>query len=76
MSFSELLQAVKALPREEKQQIVDSLSEELAAKLTDEELAAKHFPPGVRYEIFTPFDSFEAAAALMQLLEAEKQVPK
>ena len=44
MSFPEVLDAVKALDRDEKVQLMQSLREEIGDS-TDEELIAKHFPP-------------------------------
>jgi len=45
MSFSELLEAVKALPREEKQQIIEALREEDPKPSLLDSLAV-HYPPG------------------------------
>ncbi|HXD89178.1 MAG TPA: hypothetical protein VN641_21985 [Urbifossiella sp.] len=71
MSFPEVLDAVKSLDRREKVQLMQSLREEIGEP-TDEELIAKHFPPGETFEIWTPLDCQEGAAMLLQLLEKEK----
>jgi hypothetical protein len=71
MSFSEVLDAVKALDRDEKAQLMQSLREEIGDP-TDDALIAKHFPPGATFEMWTPLDCHEGAAMLLQLLEQEK----
>lgn len=70
MSFSELLDTVKALPRAEKIQMMQALAKDITP---EEALIAKPFPPGALFEVFTPFDCHEAAAALQALLEEDRR---
>lgn len=70
MSFPEILDAVKALPRAEKLQVMQVLSEELTP---DEALIARYFRPGVPIAVREPVFAPEAAAVLLELLEAEKR---
>lgn len=72
MSFPELLDAVKALDRSEKAQLLQSLREEIGEPTEDEELIAKLCQSDAAYEIWTPFDCHEGADILLQLLEEEK----
>jgi hypothetical protein len=69
MSFSELLQAVKCLQKEEKLTLLHTLLNEVTP---EEAEIAKYFPPGATLEVFTPFDCEEAAAVLHQMLEERK----
>ena len=63
MSLAELLPSVQALPRSDKFRLVQELIAELAQEegLTEGE-----------YPIWSPYDAYEAAATLMQLLEEDK----
>ena len=72
MSFSELLDAVKLLPRSEQVSLMQSLKEEVGEASSDEELLTNRFPPGVAFEVYTPFDSGEAAAIHERMLAEEK----
>ena len=76
MSLAELLPAIRALPKPEQVQLmhllVDGVSQS-APSQEDELLLAAMFPPGVSFEIATPPDSYEAAATLLTMLEAEKE---
>jgi hypothetical protein len=71
MSLADLLPTLQALPRAEKLQAIHYLTEQL---LEEDKLLA-HFRPGVSYPVYSPYDAYEAAAALRQLLEAEKTAP-
>lgn len=72
MSFTEILDAVKAMPRCEQVSLIQTLKEEVGEASSDEELLAKYFPPGVVFEVFTPFDNGEAAAILERMLAEDK----
>lgn len=72
MSFSEILDAVKAMPRGEQVSLMQSLKEEVGEVSSDEEMLTKCFPPGVVFEVFTPLDCGEAAAILERMLAKEK----
>ena len=66
MSMTELYSVVQALPRGEKLRLVQLLVAELAR---DEGICA--LQEGDQYPIWTPYDSFDAAQALLQALESE-----
>ena len=74
MSFTEILDAVKSMPRDEQVSLMQTLKEEVGEASSNEELLAKCFPPGVVFEVFTPFDSGEAAAILERMLAEEKAI--
>jgi hypothetical protein len=79
MSLAEILPAVRLLPREEQQELVRVLTTELAAPATheaEEEMLRRLFPAGVRYDIFTPQFSPEAANELARFLESMDDQPK
>jgi len=66
MSSDELLTTLHQLSRVEKWRIVQILMTELA---TEEQALT----PEAHYEMWTPYDSVEAAATLMEILEEDKQ---
>ena len=72
MSFSEILDAVKAMPRSGQVSLMQTLKKEVGEVSSDEELLTKRFPPGVAFEVYTPFDNGEAAAILERMLAEEK----
>ena len=72
MSFTELLEAAKSLPRAEQLQLVEGLQEPPRLPPSQEELMAKYFPPGATFDVWSPYDAFEAAEVLQRLL-AEKR---
>lgn len=72
MSFSEILAAVKALPRGEQVSMMEAIKEDVGELTPEEVLLAKYFPPGATFEVFTPFECHEAAAVLLQLIEERK----
>ncbi|HYH65197.1 MAG TPA: hypothetical protein VD866_10930 [Urbifossiella sp.] len=74
MSFPELLDAARALPREEQLQLAEALLASLAGvgpTAADEELLRRMFPPGVVHDVYSPHDSYGAAVALQELLDAQ-----
>jgi len=71
MSLKELLPSLQALPRPEKLQAIQFLTE----KLMEEEALQSSFDPGASYPIWSPYDSYEAADILHKLLDAEKNLP-
>lgn len=78
MSFPELLEAARALPRDEQLRLAGEL---LAVPAgvgpcpADEELLRLMFPPGVVYDVPSQYDAFDTAVALQQLLDAQA-IPK
>jgi hypothetical protein len=70
MSFSEVLEAVKALPREDKLQLMQALRQDV--ELTpEEELCAKlGIKSGGLCEVWFPESNAEAAAAAMDALRS------
>ncbi|PSB55490.1 hypothetical protein [Chamaesiphon polymorphus] len=65
MTITELFPTLRNLPRADKLKVMQFLVTELAK---EEEPALQ---PGATYEIWSPFDSHEAAHKLAQLLESE-----
>ncbi len=70
MSFAELIPALQALPRGDKLRVIQFLAGDLARQ---EE--AELFPAGASCPIWSPFDAFDAAKTLMQMLEQERGTP-
>jgi len=66
MSLAEVLPNLKTLNRSEKLRVVKILIDEI----TQEE--ASFFESGAEYEIWSPYDSYDAAAKLQQMLEENK----
>ncbi len=54
MSFSELLDAVMALPPDEKQQLLNTLQEERDVLSPEERIFGKDFPVGNVFEVWFP----------------------
>ena len=72
MSFPELLDAARALPRDEQLRLANALLEpEIGSSdpTPDEALMAAMFPPGQVMEIWSPYDAHEAAEVLQRLLD-------
>jgi hypothetical protein len=67
MSLAELMPALQALPRADKLQVIQVLAADLAR-----EEAGELVPPGASCPIWAPFDAFDAAQVLLQLLEKER----
>ncbi len=65
MTVTELFPTLRNLPRADKFKVMQFLVTELAQ---EEEPTLQ---PGATYEIWSPFDSHEAAHKLSQLLESE-----
>jgi len=68
MSLTDLLPSLQALPRADKLQAIQVL----AAELMEEDKLRSAFKPDVIHPIWSPHDSYEAAAVLQKLLDAEK----
>jgi hypothetical protein len=68
MTIVELLPQLQALPRIEKLRIVQFLIGEIAR-----EEALQPLIPGADYTIWSPYDAYEAATTLQDLLEQDKQ---
>jgi hypothetical protein len=67
MSLTELLPAIRELSRDEKRELLTVLSRELSANEV-----GVFFPPGAEFPIWSPHDSYEAAAMLQRLLDEQK----
>jgi hypothetical protein len=67
MSLAELMAALQALPRADKLQVIQVLAADLAR-----EEAAGLLPPGASCPIWSPFEAFDAARVLLELLEKER----
>jgi hypothetical protein len=67
MSASEILDQIRALPPDEQVTLLKRLAEEFFLP------EGAYFRPGEVYPIWSPYDSYEAAAALTQLLEEERR---
>ena len=66
MTVAELLPTLKALNHKEKIRIIKFLANEIA---DEEEI---FFEEGASYPVWSPFESYQAAEQLMNLLEEEK----
>ena len=67
MPLAELLPALHGLPKNEKLRAIQVLAADVARE--DGEILA---PCEAPYPVWSPYDAFEGAATLMQLLEQEK----
>jgi len=66
MSLAEVLPSLKTLNRSEKLRVVKILIDEI----TQEE--ESFFESGAEYEIWSPYDSYDAAEKLRQMMEENK----
>lgn len=64
MTMAEIRPTLKSLSREEKRSLLEALSEEMAR-----EEATALIDPNLTYEVWSPFDAHEAAAALQRFLD-------
>lgn len=69
MVLTELLPILKELSREDKQRVIDFLSSDLA-----EDETLKLLKNGGYYEIWSPYDAFEAAHVLGKMLEEHQKI--
>jgi hypothetical protein len=67
MSMTELYSVVQALPRGEKLRLVQLLVAELAR---DEGICV--LQEGAQYPVWTPYQAFDAAQALLEALKGER----
>lgn len=67
MSLAELLPEVKTLSNDDKRRLMETLQQDLK----DQELL-NLFPAGQTIEIWSPYESHEAAAKLLEVLQTEK----
>jgi hypothetical protein len=67
MSLTELLPAIHALPRVDKLRLMQVLDAEIA-----NEEAIVLPPTDMSHTIWTPYDAYDAAATLLQVLDADK----
>lgn len=68
MSLSELLPSIHALPREDKVQLTHLLVNELAQTISETTIEGRQ-----AYEIWSPYDSFDAAKLLMDYVEQSRK---
>jgi hypothetical protein len=66
MSLADVLPGVKALSRTEKVQLIQLVAQELDEKM------CKFIAAGQPYPIWSPDESFAAAAVMLKVLEEEK----
>ena len=66
MSLAEVLPNLKTLNRSEKLRVVKILIDEIIQE------EASFFESGAEYEIWSPYDSYDAAEKLQQMLEENK----
>ena len=66
MSLAEVLPEARALPREDKIELLRVLSKELEVE------EAFPIPSGQVYPLWSPLDAFSAAEVLQQMLDEEK----
>ncbi len=64
MSFQEIVEKLPELSHDEKLKLVE---------LLQLELAAEQLTPNTSYEVWSPFDAFEAADTLQRLLDEHKK---
>jgi hypothetical protein len=72
VSVTELLDAARALPRDEQLKLAEALLADPAGRgptTAEEALLNEMFPPGLVYEVYTPFDAAEAAVAIQAVLD-------
>ena len=69
MSFSEILAAVKALPRSEQESMMEAIKEDVGELTPEESLLAKYFPPGATFEVWFPESNPAGVAAALQALQ-------
>jgi hypothetical protein len=67
MTLTDLIPELRALPRSDKLRVIQMM----AAEVVREEDAG-FLKAGQEYPIWSPFDAFEGAAALMSALQEEK----
>lgn len=67
MSLAELVPMVQSLPREDKRQLAELLAHDLADAEGNETLEFLSSSP---QEVWSPFDAYEAAETLLDLLQA------
>jgi len=67
MTFTELLPVLQTLPRADKLRVIQILAADLAPEEGPELL-----PPGAASPIWSPFEAYDAAHTLMQLLEEQQ----
>jgi hypothetical protein len=67
MSLTELLPAIHALPRADKLRLMQVLVAEIAS-----EEGAVLPPPTMIHTIWTPYDSYDAAAVLLNVLNEDQ----
>jgi hypothetical protein len=68
MSLVELVPALQALSRADKLRVIQLLAADLAREESSEPFSSGAFCP-----VWSPFDAFDAARILMQLLEQEQK---
>lgn len=73
LSFEDLQRVVHLLARAQKFQLLQFVVAELAEDEATKLSAAESFESGVEYPIYTPYEQFDAAHALMDLRESRKE---
>jgi hypothetical protein len=70
MSLTELLPAIHALPRADKLRLMQVL----VAEIANEEAIAMP-PMDLAHAIWTPYDAYDAAATLLEVLHKDRAAP-
>ena len=70
MSVDDILAEVKLLPRADQIRLLTAVNEQLA---NDQQEWVRHLQGATEMPIWSPFDSYEAAAELMRLGDADKR---
>lgn len=71
MSLTELLPTIHALPRADKLRLMQVLVTEIA---NEESIASP--PSDASHSIWTPYDAYDAATALLHVLQADQAANK
>jgi hypothetical protein len=66
MSFTELVPALQTLPRADKLKVIELLVTDLTRAEGIE------LQPGAAYPIWTPYEAYDAAQVLLELLDRER----
>lgn len=69
MSLAEVVPMARSLPREERRKLVELLTLDLECEEDNKLLASL---ANTRHEIWSPFESFDAAEKLEELLRSER----
>ena len=69
MSFTEILDAVKAMPRGEQVSLMQTLKEEVGELTTEETILGRDFQSGKSFDVWFPHTNSEAVAAALLAIQ-------